>query len=84
MIEVEIEEIGSKLGAHSEQISKKISPFLMSCSGPFMMSRLKVGVDSGSPVCPVYGWSQFALVWTNFHNLTWAELFAWGQVVFKH
>ena len=47
----------------------------MSCD-PSMTSRLKVGVDSA-----VYG---VALVWTNYHNLTWVDLFAWEQVVFMH
>ena len=56
--------------------------FLMSCVDSSIRPRVKVDVDSGSPV---YGlWSQFALVWTNYHNLTWVDLFAWEQVVFMH
>ena len=32
----------------------------------------------------LYIWSQFALVLTNYHNLSWVDLFAWEQVVFMH
>ena len=53
----------------------------MSCGDSSIRPRVKVDVDSGSPV---YIWSQFALVWTNYYNLTWVDLFAWEQVVFMH
>ena len=49
VIEVEIEEIESNW-ERTQSKSVKIRPFLMSCGNTSIRLRVKVGVDSGSPV----------------------------------